>query len=124
MLACARARVAIRIGSLRGLMFFLVGVPGSNLDRWILLLHRSSAPVLVWFPLLKMADAAQLPRRGERRAAARAQNEEEGRRVRQRLDDVEVRLDGMQTRIDQHEMRLGFVEAHIKACASWIRCSA
>ena len=65
-------------------------------------------------PLLNMADAAQPPRRGERRAAARAHNEEEGRRVRQRLDDVEVRLDGMQTRIDQHEMRLGFVEAHIK----------
>ena len=61
-----------------------------------------------------MADAAQLPRRGERRAAARAQNEEEGRRVRQRLDDVEVRMDGMQSRIDQHEMRLGYLEAHIK----------
>ena len=64
--------------------------------------------------LIDMADAAQNPRRGERRAAARAQNEEEGRRTRQRLDDVEVRLDGMQTRLDQHEMRLGFLEAHIK----------
>ena len=61
-----------------------------------------------------MAEAAQQPRRGERRAAARAHNEEEGRRVRQRLDDVEVRLDGMQSRLDLHEMRLGFVEAHIK----------
>ena len=61
-----------------------------------------------------MAEAAQNPRRGERRAAARAQNEEEGRRTRQRLDDVEVRLDGMQSRLDQHDMRLGFLEAHIK----------
>ena len=61
-----------------------------------------------------MAEAAQHPRRGERRAAVRAQNEEEGRRTRQRLDDVEVRLDGMQSRLDQHDMRLGFLEAHIK----------
>ena len=95
-------------------MSVLVGVPGSNFDLWILLLHRSSVPILVGSPLLEMADAAQPPRRGERRAAARAHNEEEGRRVRQRLDDVEVRLDGMQSRIDMHEMRLGFVEAHIK----------
>ena len=61
-----------------------------------------------------MAEAAQQPCRGERRAAARAHNEEEGRRTRQRLDDVEVRIDGMQSCLDQHDMRLGFLEAHIK----------
>ena len=63
---------------------------------------------------LKWQMQHSFPDRGERRAAARAQNEEEGRRVRQRLDDVEVRMDGMQSRIDQHEMRLGYLEAHIK----------
>ena len=61
-----------------------------------------------------MADAAQNPRRGERRAAARAQHEEEGRRTQQRLDDVEVRLDGMQSRLEQHDLRLCFLESHIK----------
>ena len=72
-----------------------------------MLQHQSFAPVLV-LPLgIAMAEAAQHPRRGERRAAVRAQNEEEGRRTRQRLDDVEVRLDGMHPRLDQHDMRGG-----------------
>ena len=59
-----------------------------------------------------MADAPQ--RRGKRRAAARAQQEEDGRRARQRLDDVETRLDTMDSRIAQHEMRLSFLESNIK----------
>ena len=53
------------------------------------------------------------PRRGERRAA-RAAQEDEGRRVRQCIDDVETRLDTMDSRLAQHEMRLNFLESHIK----------
>ena len=59
-----------------------------------------------------MAEAPQ--RRGERRAAARAQNEEEGRRTRQHLDDLEVRLDSVEFRMEQRETRVSFLESHIK----------
>ena len=63
-----------------------------------------------------MADAAQNPRRGERRAAARAQNEEEGRRTQQRLDDVDVRLDGLESRLQQHDLRLSFFGGSHQGC--------
>ena len=52
-------------------------------------------------------------RRGERRAAARAQIEEDGRRTRQRLDDIETRLDSVDSRLELREMRLNFLESHI-----------
>ena len=61
---------------------------------------------------------AEAPQRreatGERRAAARAQIEEDGRRTRQRLDDLETRLDSFDSRLELHEMRLNFLESHIK----------
>ena len=82
----------------------LVGVSGSD----------SGVPIFLICcpPAASMADAA--PRRGERRAAVRAQNEEEGRRTRQRLDDVEVRLDGLDSRLQQHDLRLNYLKAHVK----------
>ena len=67
-----------------------------------------------------MADAPQ--RRGERRAAARAQLKEDGCRTRQRLDNVETRLDSVDARLEQHEMRLTFFGISYQGGPSRARC--
>ena len=49
--------------------------------------------------------------RGERRAAERAEREAMERRVRQRLEDVEVRLDGAESLSRSHDQRISFQES-------------
>ena len=49
--------------------------------------------------------------RGERRAAERAEREAMDRRVRQRLEDVEVRLEGAESMSRNHDQRISFQES-------------
>ena len=57
-----------------------------------------------------MADQ-EAPRRGVRRAAAKADREAENRRVRQRLDEMETRLDWSESVGRSHEQRISFQES-------------
>ena len=61
-------------------------------------------------PPKTMADQ-EVPRRGVRRAAAKADREAEGRRVRQRLDEMETRLDWSESVGRSHEQRISFQES-------------
>ena len=61
----------------------------------------------LWFLCLApFSTMAEIPQhRCERRAAARAIHEDEGRCVRQRLDNLETLLDSVDSRLAQHDMR-------------------
>ena len=61
-----------------------------------------------------MADAAQAAPRHQRRKEARAQTDEDVRRVRQRMDDADVRLDTLEGRLRGHDLRLQYLEAPLK----------
>ena len=61
-----------------------------------------------------MADAAQAAPRHQRRKEARAQADEDVRRVRQRMDDADVRLDTLEGRLRGHDLRLQYLEAPLK----------
>ena len=75
---------------------------------------RSFAPLwnLLPFP---MADAAApaVPRQ-QRRKEARAQTQDDSRRVRQRLEDLESRLETLEGRSRGHDLRLQYLEAPLK----------
>ena len=65
--------------------------------------------------LLIMADAAPaVPRQQKRRREARAQVDEDVRRVCQRMDDTDVRLDTLEGRLRGHNLRLQYLEAPLK----------
>ena len=51
------------------------------------------------------------PKRGERRAAERADREAAERRVRQRLDEVELRIDEAEAMHRNHDQRIAFQES-------------
>ena len=61
-----------------------------------------------------MADAAPAVPRQQRRKEARAQADEDVRRVRQRMDDADVRLDTLEGRLRGHDLRLQYLEAPLK----------
>ena len=61
-----------------------------------------------------MADAAPAAPRHQRRKEARAQTDEDVRRVRQRMDDADVRLDTLEGRLRGHDLRLQYLEAPLK----------
>ena len=61
-----------------------------------------------------MADAAPAMPRQQRRKEARAQADEDVRRVRQRMDDTDVRLDNLEGRLRGHDLRLQYLEAPLK----------
>ena len=71
-----------------------------------------SVPTPPFFVL--MADAAQAAPRHQRRKEARAQTDEDVRRVRQRMDDADVRLDTLEGRLRGHDLRLQYLEAPLK----------
>ena len=78
-------------------------------------LGRNSLPQeTFWYPFLSssatMADN-EAPRRGVKRAAAKADREAEGRRVRQRLDEMETRLEWSESMGRSHEQRVSFQES-------------
>ena len=62
-----------------------------------------------------MAEAAApaVPRQ-QRREEARAQAQDDTRRVRQRLDDLEARLETLEGRSRGHDLRLQYLEAPLK----------
>ena len=62
------------------------------------------------FPPATMAEQ-EAPRRGVRRAAAKADRAAEERRVRQRLDDIETRVDRNEMVGRSHEQRIAFQES-------------
>ena len=64
--------------------------------------------------LIIMADAAPAVPRQQRRKEARAQVDEDVRRVRQRMDDTDVRLDTLEGRLRGHDLRLQYLEAPLK----------
>ena len=70
-------------------------------------------PVLLPCPII-MADAAPAVPRQQRRKEARAQVDEDVRRVRQRMDDTDVRLDTLEGRLRGHDLRLQYLEAPLK----------
>ena len=61
-----------------------------------------------------MADAAPAVPRQQRRKEARAQADADVRRVRQRLDETDVRLDNLEGRLRGHDPRLQYLEAPLK----------
>ena len=62
-----------------------------------------------------MADApAPAVPRQQRRKEARAQVQDDNRRVRQRLDDLEARLETLEGRQRGHDLRLQYLEAPLK----------
>ena len=64
--------------------------------------------------LVLMADAAQAAPRHQRRKEARAQTDEDVRRVRQRMDEADGRLDTLEGRLRGHDLRLQYLEAPLK----------
>ena len=73
-----------------------------------------SPSVLLPHLFVLMADAAQAAPRHQRRKEARAQADEDVRRVRQRMDDADVRLDTLEGRLRGHDLRLQYLEAPLK----------
>ena len=62
-----------------------------------------------------MADApAPAQPRQQRRKEARAQAQDDNRRVRQRMDALEARLESMEGRQRGHDLRLQYLEAPLK----------
>ena len=61
-----------------------------------------------------MAEAAPAVPRQQRRKEARAQANDDVRRVRQRMDDTEVRLENLEGRLRGHDLRLQYLEAPLK----------
>ena len=68
----------------------------------------ASCPSSLW---LKLAPA--VPRQ-QRRKEARAQATDDVRRVRQRMDDTDVRLENLEGRLRGHDLRLQYLEAPLK----------
>ena len=65
----------------------------------------------VLFPCsIIMAEAAPAVPRQQRRKEARAQADEDVRRVRQRMDEADVRLDTLEGRLRGHDLRLQYLE--------------
>ena len=85
----------------------------------ILLLLSSCLFVRYWLccahvpaSVCHMRVTVQAPKiRGERRAAERAEREASERRVRQRLEEVEIRLDGDESLSRSHDQRISFQES-------------
>ena len=69
----------------------------------------------VLFPcFIIMADAAHAVPRQQRRKEARAQAEEDVWRVRQRMDEADVRLETLEGRLRGHDLHLQCLEAPLK----------
>ena len=69
----------------------------------------------VLFPcFIIIAEAAPAVPRQQRRKEARAQADEDVRRVRQRMDEADVRLDTLEGRLRGHDLRLQYLEAPLK----------
>ena len=61
-----------------------------------------------------MAEAAPAVPRQQRRKEARAQATDDVRRVRQRMDDTDVRLENLEGRLRGHDLRLQYLEVALK----------
>ena len=80
---------------------------------WAQALAASLSPIIFLlsaFPPVTMAEQ-EAPRRGVRRAAAKADRAAEERRVRQRLEDIETRVDRNEMVGRSHEQRIAFQES-------------
>ena len=83
------------------------------------LLTQAPLPAYCLLPVLLphlhiMADAAPAVPRQQRRKEAKAQADQDVRRVRQRMDDTDVRLDNLEGRLRGHDLRLQYLEAPLK----------
>ena len=107
----ARARAATASPRFRLYIFLRRSLAVSRLPDVLALLLLLVLALVI--PIMADAPAPAVPRQ-QRRKEARAQVQDDNRRVRKRIDDLEARLETMEGRQRGHDLRLQYLEAPLK----------
>ena len=107
----ARARAATASPRFRPYIFLRRSLAVSRPPAILALLLSPGLALVI--PNMADAPAPAAPRQ-QRRKEARAQAQDDNRRVRQRIDDLEARLETLEGRQRGHDLRLQYLEAPLK----------